>query len=300
MSDLKRRVLCNDLLEPEGPVCLPDGQIYTVEMANGRHCVSRIDSHGRRHLAGYPGGRPNGLALDGDCNLWIAGGEGRRLVCMRPNGTIFNSIGGPDGQPFLWPNDLVFTEDGLLYMTDSGINPDTFVDGQKIRTDCRECKYDGRVFEIDSRTGCVLRMLDSGLRFPNGIVVDDDGFLYVSETLTGNIYRYDLNSSVPLDREIYGNVTVGSPEGFVGPDGMAFGDDGRLYCAVFGQGNITVLDHEGKVAERISTCGSRPTNIAFCEDSRGGAVVTILDVGCLEWLELSCRGKPLHRPRLLT
>lgn len=46
---MERRVLCNDLQEPEGPVCLPDGQIYVVEMAHARNCVSRIDAHGQRH-----------------------------------------------------------------------------------------------------------------------------------------------------------------------------------------------------------------------------------------------------------
>ena len=80
---------------------------------------------------------------------------------------------------------------------------------------------------------------------------------------------------------------------------MAFGDDGRLYCAVFGQGDVTVLDRDGSVAERIPTCGLRPTNIAFCEDRMGGAVVTVFDAGCLEWLDLPCRGRLLYRPKLL-
>ena len=296
---MERRVLCSDLQEPEGPVCLPDGEIYVVEMAHARNCVSRIDVQGRRHLVGHPGGRPNGLAIDGEGNLWVAGGGGERLVWMRPDGTIIDTYGGPEGRPYLWPNDMVFGENGLLYMTDSGIDPNAFVDGQSIRADFRTCRYDGRVFEIDPRNGHVLRLLDSGLRFPNGIALDADGRLYVNEMITGNIYRYDLASSATPERAMFGNVIDGSPDGFVGPDGMAFGDDGRLYCAVFGQGNVTVLDRDGSVADRIPTCGSRPTNIAFCEGPTGGAVVTASDAGCLEWLGLPCRGRPLYRPRLL-
>jgi gluconolactonase len=296
---MERRVLCNDVQEAEGPVCLPDGQTYIVEMAKARACVSRVDVHGRRHLVGHPGGRPNGLAIDGDGNLWVAGGEGERLMCMGPDGTILNAYSGPKSKPYLWPNDLVFGENGLLYMTDSGIDPDAFVDGQEIRADFRTCGYDGRVFEIEPRNGHVLRVLDSGMRFPNGIALDANGRLYVNETITGNIYRYDLTSAGIPEREMFGNVIAGSPDRFVGPDGMAFGDDGRLYCAVFGQGNVTVLDRDGSVAERIPICGSCPTNIAFCEDRFGGAVVTVFDAGCLEWLELPCRGRPLYRPRLL-
>jgi len=59
---MERRVLCNDVQEAEGPVCLPDGQIYVVEMAKARACISRVDMHGQRYLVGHPGGRPNGLA----------------------------------------------------------------------------------------------------------------------------------------------------------------------------------------------------------------------------------------------
>jgi len=44
------------------------------------------------------------------------------------------------------------------------------------------CGYDGRVFEINPRNGHVLRLLDSGLRFSNGIALDADGRLYVNET----------------------------------------------------------------------------------------------------------------------
>ena len=296
---MERRVLCDDVLEAEGPVCLPDGQIYIVEMAKARACVSRVDMHGRRHLVGHPGGRPNGLAIDGDGNLWVAGGEGERLMCMGSDGTILNAYGGAEGKPYLWPNDLVFGENGLLYMTDSGIDPDAFVDGQAIRADYRTCAYDGRVFEIEPRNGHVLRVLDSGMRFPNGIALDANGRLYVNETITGNVYRYDLTSAAIPKRETFGNVAAGSPDRLVGPDGMAFGDDGRLYCAVFGQGDVTVLARDGSVAERIPICGSYPTNIAFCEDRFGGAVVTVFDAGCLEWLGLPCRGRPLYRPRLL-
>ncbi|WP_226648741.1 SMP-30/gluconolactonase/LRE family protein [Microbulbifer variabilis] len=295
---MERRILYSDLQEPEGPVCLPDGQVYIAEMSNARNCVSRIDKHGRYQLVGHPGWRPNGMAIDGDGNLWIAGGGGKKLVRMKPDGKVLNIYEGPKDRPYLWPNDLAFGKNGLLYMTDSGIDPDKFVEGQVVRADFRQCQYDGRVFEIDPRNGHILRLIDAGLSFANGIAFDVDKRLYVSETVTGNIYRYDLTSQVPIEAELFGNVILGSPDGFSGPDGMAFGDDGRLYCAVFGQGNVSVLDCDGKIVERITTCGMRPTNIAFCEDDKGGAVVTVLDAGCLEWLNLKCRGRDLYRPKV--
>jgi gluconolactonase len=72
---MPNRVVATDVLEPEGPVCLENGQVYLVEMARASACVSRTDVKGRRHEVGRPGGRPNGLTIDGDGDLWITGGD---------------------------------------------------------------------------------------------------------------------------------------------------------------------------------------------------------------------------------
>ncbi|MGD9538362.1 MAG: SMP-30/gluconolactonase/LRE family protein [Alphaproteobacteria bacterium] len=292
---MANRVVAKDVLEPEGPVCLEDGQVYLVEMAKARACVSRIDRAGGRHEVGRPGGRPNGLTIDGSGNLWIAGGDRETVVCMAPDGRILKSFLGPDGDPYLWPNDLAFGPNGLLYLTDSGILPDDFIDGQKIRDDYRTVPYHGRVFELDPKNGKVLRTLDTGLRFTNGIAFDADDVLYVNETLSGNVYRYDVFGKAAPKREVFGNVINGKPDAFVGPDGMAFGADRRLYCTVFGQGDVTVLDRAGKLAERIKTNGQRPTNIAFREGA-DGAVVTDLGTCELEEIAVPCRGRALYKP----
>ncbi|WP_439397849.1 SMP-30/gluconolactonase/LRE family protein [Bradyrhizobium sp. PMVTL-01] len=46
-------------------------------------------------------------------------------------------------------------------------------------------------------------------------------------------------------------------------DGMAFGADGRLYCTVYNQKNIAVLDQRGEVVDRLILDGPQPTNCAF-------------------------------------
>jgi len=292
------RVVCKDVQEPEGPVCMEDGRIYLVEMAKARTCVTRVDAEGRRHEVGRTGGRPNGLTADGDGNLWIAGGDNETLVCMSPEGTILKAFEGPAGDPYLWPNDLAFGPNGLLYMTDSGILPDDFIDGQAVREDYRTCPYHGRVFEIDPKNGEVLRTLDTGLKFTNGIAFDENDTLYVNETISGNVYRYNVFGETSPKREVFGNVVNGKPDVFAGPDGMAFGTDGLLYCTVFGQGDVTVLGRSGEVVDRLKTNGMRPTNIAFYEDGRTGAVITDLGTCELEELELPCKGRALYKPRL--
>ena len=292
---MSNRVVGTNVLEPEGPVCTREGLVYLVEMAKARVCISAIDPQGERTEIGRVGGRPNGLTIDGDGNLWIAGGENETLVRMAPDGRILDQFVGPVGDPYLWPNDLVFGSNGLLYLTDSGILPDDFIDGQSIREDYATCPYHGRVFEIDPRTGDVLRTLDTGLKFTNGITFDESDRLYVNETISGNVYRYDIFSDGEPRRELFGNVIAEFDKGFLGPDGMAFGDDGKLYCAVFGQGDITVLDRNGAVSDRLKTNGMRPTNIAFRHAGRS-AVVTDLGLCELEDITMPCGGLALNAP----
>ena len=53
---------------------------------------------------------------------------------------------------------------------------------------------------------------------------------------------------------------------------MAFGVDGRLYVAVFGQHDVTVLDRAGDVAARIETAGKLPTNVCFAYRAGGASM----------------------------
>ena len=182
-------------------------------------------------------------------------------------------------------------------MSDSGVLDTEFIDGTKIRSDYSTATYDGRVYEIDPCEGRVLRRLDRGLKFTNGIALGLDHALYVNETLTGEVYRYDLGVQQPK-RERFGNVLRADlPPAFRGPDGMKFGMDGRLYCTVYRQREVTVMDRDGSVAERIATIGDMPTNILFAPSGRF-AVITEIEGGAIERMPTSCEGAPLHFPRL--
>jgi len=71
------------------------------------------------------------------------------------------------------------------------------------------------------------------------------------------------------------------------PRWHVLGDDGRLYCTVYGQRNVTVLDNNGSVAERLALDGENPTNCAFAL-SGGDLLVTEVERGRLN-------GSPLLR-----
>lgn len=292
-------VFADGLELPEGPVVLADGTVYIAEMSATTGCVTRLDRAGRRTVVGRTGGRPGGLAVDGDGRIWAADSLLRAAICLDPDGTEIARITGAEHEPFLFPNDLAFGPDGHLYLTDSGLRAADFTDGQAVVADAADLPWDGRVFELDPGRRTVVRRIDRGIRFANGIAFDAAGRLHVNATLSGDVYRYDLFGAGPARRDRFGNVLQpGRRPGFRGPDGMRFGRDGRLYCAVFGEANVTVLDERGRVAERLSTRGSHPTNCAFANDDMT-LLVTEAARGRVEALAVGCGGARLHVPTVL-
>jgi gluconolactonase len=283
---------------PEGPICLPDGSMYVTEMSAGTLQVTRLSRDGGRKVIKRTGGRPNGLAVDGNGNLWVAEAGLHAVLCIDVQGCELVRIDHDGEQPFRLPNDLCFGKNGLLYLTDSGLAAEDFLDGQNFAENYRKLPWDGRVYELDPVKGKVLRILDRSILFTNGIAFGPDEVLYANASFTGDIYRYDVFGTDKPKREVFGNVLQPfEGDDFRGPDGMCWGDDGRLYCTVYGQRNVTVLNKDGSLAERLPLDGKNPTNCAFALSDKT-LLVTEVERGRVEELATLCGGLPLHYPTL--
>jgi gluconolactonase len=287
-------IFTTGLSAPEGPVALSDGTWLIVEGGAERGCVTHISADGKTKRVVKKTGRPNGLAVDSAGAIWVAESKHPSLVRLTLDGKADVVTTGCDGEPFLFPNDLCFGPDGFLYLTDSGVFIDEFAPNNQIRPDYMSVHYDGRVYRIDVATGKVKK-LDTGIKFTNGIALGPDNRLYANETLTGNIYVYDITSTgVSGARQLFGNVIrPDAPAGWKGPDGMAFSNDGRLYVAVFGQRDVTVLGKDGAVVERLATSGKLPTNIAFALPGRRRIHVTEYEHGQMEIFDVPTDGLSL-------
>ena len=275
---------------PETPVRLPDGSWLVVEMSPERGCVTQLTPDGGIARVIRRTGRPNGVRAGAEA-LWVAEtSEPPALLRLSMEGEISTSLTTADGRPFLFPNDLCFGRGGELYMTDSGIPAAEWaaVDA----ADCYRVRCDGRLYRIDLERR-IASILDDGLQFANGIALDPSGRgIFVSETLTGEIYRYDLAArDIGRSRLRFTNVVIPhARKELRGPDGMAFGADGRLYVAVLGQGDVTIVESSGAVAGRLPTRGSQPTNVAFGAPGERRLYVTEIEFGQIEMLQVDTEG----------
>ncbi len=286
--------LMTGLAEPEGPLALENGRWLVVEMDPSRGCISLIDPSDGSLAVIKKTGRPNGLATAANGDIYVAESLSPSLLRLTLDGKCETVLTADEhGGDFLFPNDLCFGPDGALYMTDSGImHADIVVDGT-LREDWLTAPYNGKVFRIDVGTGSI-ETIDTGLKFLNGISIGVDNALYTNDTITGDVYRYDLDGGTVGERTVFGNVIDRElPVEFRGPDGMAHGADGRLYVTVYNQHEIIVLDADGNWDSRIRTEGNNPTNVAFgLTDNR--LYVTETELGQLEVIQAETTGAPLY------
>lgn len=282
------------LHQPDGPVGLQDGRIALLETEGDRRCLAIIEPGGERREVCRIGGRPTGLAVDGNGCFWVAGGPENSLLRLSPEGRTLQVIEGGDTGPFILPHDLAFGPDGLLYMTDAGVRISDLVIGQTVRPDFLNAPYNGRVYQIDPADGRVLRPLASGLLLASGIAFDSNGSLYYSEMLTGNIYRQVIGGRQELFAHALRSPVAGQMKG---PAGLAFDRDDTLYCAINGQGDICLIDTSGKISGHIRTNGARPSNIAFTPDGKY-ALITEQENGVVERITAPRPGLALHRPMI--
>ncbi len=290
-------VFATGLGAPETPRLHPKGGWLCVEMAPPRAGITRVLSDGTSHSLAAAG-CPNGLCVGADGAIWVAETVPPALLHLNSDGALETVLTKGDAGDFLLPNDLCFSDSGLLYMTDSGMTMQNWVVDGAPRPDWQTADFDGKLWEIDLGQR-QARVIDRGIRFTNGIAFGPDGGLYVNEMITGDIFRYDVeNGRVAGGRSLFANVL--SPNwagGFRGPDGMGFSADGRLWCAIYGEGVVAVVSPQGKVVERLKTEGSAPTNVAFGPEGEARLYVTEHALGQIEVFDVDASAFPLFDGR---
>lgn len=245
-------VLAEGLQFPEGPAFDRQGNLYVVEIQGGQ--ISRFTPSGERSVFAKTGGGPNGANFGPDGNLYVCnnGGfpgpdrEAGRVERVRPDGSVEVLLSEIDGTPLNSPNDLAFDPEGNFYFTDP-------IFGAQGETP------PGSVCFTDLAGNA--KRLHTGLLFPNGIGVTDDGRrLIVCESMTSKLHIFDIHApgEISAPRE-FGDLGGGAI-----PDGFAFDADGNVLCCGFRSGQIHVFGPEGGPKKTtIQFEDEQLTNVAF-------------------------------------
>ena len=285
---------------PEGPVVGPGGWILNVcsftvpekgwparggdisaTHVTRPHITHTVFNTSTTEVVGIPAA----LAFGRDGCLYVTD-EGRRsIVRVDPDGLQTDVITAYEGRRINGANDLSFDPEGNLYFTDPwGSNADNRI---------------GQIFGYEWSTGD-LHLIDSGMAFPNGIVVADRR-LYVAETYTNTIWLYEVSGPGQAtgrtefcrmpDAPDSPVIWQGKP--LAGPDGMALDEDGNLYVAHVGTGNVYVYDPEGHELEALPTGGAKATNVCFAGPGYDELYVTVDDTASMIRFNLGVRGRRL-------
>lgn len=270
-------ILAEGLAFPEGPAFDSKGRLWAVEL-KGEALVC-LEGGALRRIP--VGGRPNGLAVDGqDLVYFCDSGHNAIRRYDSVNGTTESLLSDIGGTPLNMPNDLAFDPLGNLVFTCPGQSRQEPTGYSCVLTASGESKY-----------------LATGLYFPNGLAFSPDGRdLVVAETYRQRIWRggWQAETATWVEPKVWATGLDGPP----GPDGMAFAEDGTLFVAVYGSGSVFHLDPAGRIMERIALPGANPTNCAFDPSGALGLVVTEAETGRLLSLARPERGCPLHLPTL--
>lgn len=262
------RVILDSLHFPEGPCFDNMGRIWLVEKNAGNLILSTNSACERFTV----GGAPNGIAIDKQNIIWFCDSKQNSIRTFNPVTKLSVRIATHvNGEPLKMPNDLTFDKTGNLLFT---------------------CPGD----RLDDNSGYIcclgpdntVSKIFSGMYYPNGLAFNKEQTrLYVAETGTHRIWQFDWHAE---EKTLMSPVLFVETGGPVGPDGMAFDEDGNLYVAVYGSGKIKIWDRSGTRLGSIQTAGRNPTNCAIDPYGKKGIIITEAEKGVLLQHPLTKKG----------
>jgi sugar lactone lactonase YvrE len=189
-------------------------------------------------------GRPLGIAIDRESNLFVCDWDAHGVYKVTTNGEVSLFANSDGTHRIQFPNFCVFDSQGNLYVSDTGTS----------RRNTQIYNPDGKIFRILPTGQCEL--FADGLYQANGLAMrQGESALYVIQTAVDDVLRLEIKTDDKLGTSrVYARNLDGSP------DGMAFTESGDLLV-------VTGL-HE--IIYRVTTTGR--TEI-FLEDKNAEKLI---------------------------
>jgi gluconolactonase len=237
------------LIPGEGWKLVGDGYRFTEGPAP--------NAQGEVFFNDIPNGKAYKIGLDGKVTLYIASTKSA-------NGQAF----GPDGRLY-----AAATGSGQILAYDSDAKATVIADG--IRANDLVMRHDGSIFATQPSGGGSpsqvwyispsgeKRVIDTGLRFPNGITLSpDQSLLYVADYGSHWVFSYQVHQDGTLtNKQRFFRLHTPDTADAAGADGIRVDRDGRLYVTTLM--GIQVCDQAGRVTCIIPTPNGKIANLCF-------------------------------------
>lgn len=191
----------------------------------------------------------SGMALDGQGRLYLVDMNSRIVRLDVHTGAVEDWATFPTGVTGSIPTmplDIAFAPDGSAYVSDIGGAPVIWrvpAGGGQAQVWFTDTELAG----VYSQGGGGLRIDPAGQRLYVGVVTSDQN------RARGTVYSIDLADPETRGAELfhqYSNNVEAPPLG-AGPLGIAFGASGRLYVAMPGTNQVSILAPDGREERRI-------------------------------------------------
>jgi gluconolactonase len=216
-----------------------------------------------------PSGHANGMTLDRDGRLLVAGWSARSVWRREIDGSLVTLASHYQGKKLNTPNDLVLRSDGSIYFTDTAGG--MFIPGMEGEDIQRYLDIQG-VYRIPPDGGA-LELVIADCVYPNGIAFSpDERLLYVNDTRKAHVRVFDVrgDGSISPGRMFY--ELQGDEFGHA--DGMKVDRAGNLYCT--GPVGVHVIAPDGTLLGRLRIPGNC-TNMAWGDDDWRSLYVTTVN-----------------------
>jgi DNA-binding beta-propeller fold protein YncE len=258
---------------PAGIALDGEGSLYVADSLN--HRVQKITPSGDVYGLGGPDllVNPQGVAVDGSRFIYILEQGADRLRKFSHTGFLVFTLGGPEVRVrrFACPTAICLDQYHQIYIAEA----------ERDRITCYsaaghwQTNYEGRTYE-------------PGFRRPQGVAVDLQGNVYVSDTLNHRIVRLRPNGEM--------DAVIGRPGPEMGelaePSGLATAPEGGVWVADSGNDRVQRFSGEGEATccfpepDRRDVDLSCPTAVAldgegsvYVSDSLNHRIIKLAPVG---------------------
>jgi len=225
------------MIGPYGIAIDTKGQVYVADQRVGAVFIFNPDNHNTqliRNGIDAHFGWINGLAVDDDDRLFVSDGKLHHILIFNPKHELVNQI----TEGLVDPVGLAIdTTNRFLYVVDTQQDQVIVYDADSLKL-LRRIGTGGKDHFLTS---------PGDLAAPQGVAVDQDGNVYVTDTLNNRVEIFDADGNFV---SLFGKHGDG-PGYFSRPKGIAIDSDGHIWVADEMEDRLQVFDKEGQLLTYI-------------------------------------------------